>query len=211
MEVSNTQRNFIWNTNLVDIKNAGPVFTNSSISFSKFSGAGELAGVKLGMTMSEVVSIWGKPERLVPYMEMGARFWYGVDRGGRVSLAFKDNRLVLIGIDGSVTSRVPFDNGLSSIMDRGECEKLLGVPYLQDPDHLEGFFCGEIYYLTNGLRTDLQFWPSSTNSAESTNWLSFVCVSAQETRGNWRLKSATNLFDIAAPSEKEMEKQSRRR
>jgi hypothetical protein len=64
-EVSKTQRNFIWNTNLVDIKNAGPVFTNSSISFLRFSAGGELAGIKLGMTMSEVVSIWGKPERLL--------------------------------------------------------------------------------------------------------------------------------------------------
>jgi len=211
MQVSKTQRNFIWDTNLVDTKNAGPVFTNSSISFSKFSSGGELSWVKLGMTMSEVVSIWGKPERLVPYMEIGPRFWYGSDRDGRVSLSFKGNRLVLIGIDGSVTSQVPFDNRLSSSMDRGECEKLLGVPFLSDPYRLEGLFTGEIYYLTNGFRTDLQFWDGQSNSRGSTNWLSFICVTVQEPHGSLRPKSATNLFDIAVPSEKEMEERSRRR
>jgi hypothetical protein len=209
MEVSRTQRNFIWNTNLVDIKNTGPVFTNSTISFARFSGAGELVGVKLGMTMSEVVSIWGKPERLVPYIEIGSRFWYGSDRSGRVSLSFKDNRLVLIGIDGSVTSRVPFDNGLRSSMDRGECEKLLGAPFIDDPYSQQSPFSGKIYYLTNRLRTDLQFLPSM-NSAGATNWLSFICVSVQS-HGNLRPKSATNLFNIAIPSEKELEKWSRHR
>jgi len=204
MQVSRTQRNFIWDTNLVDTKNAGPVFTDSSISFSKFSSGGELAGLKLGMTMSEVVSIWGKPERLVPYMEIGPRFWYGSDRDGRVSLWFKTNRLVLIGIDGSVTSRVPFDNRLSSSMDRGECEKLLGVPFLSDPYRLEGLFNGEIYYLTNGFRTDLQFWAGQSNSRGFTNWLSFICVTVQEPHGSLRPNSATNLFDIDVPSEKEM-------
>jgi hypothetical protein len=211
IDVSKTQRNFIWNTNLVDVKNTGPVFTNSSISFSKFSAAGELFGVKLGMTMSEVVSIWGKPERLVPYLDIGPRFWYGSDRGGRVSLSFKDNRLFLIGIDGCVTSRVPFDDGLSTSMDRPECENLLGVPYLTDPDIPGAFFRGEIYYLTNGFRTDLQFWHGQSNSQGSTDWLSFICVSEQEPQANLRHKSATNLFDMAIPSEKELEHWSRRR
>jgi hypothetical protein len=211
MQVSNTEGSFIWNAELVDVKNTGPVFTNASIPFSKFSGSGELAGIKFGMTMSEVVSIWGKPERLVPYMEVGPRLWYGSDREGRISLSFKDNRLVLICIDGSVISRVPFDNGLSSNMGRGECEKLLGVPFLTDPDRQEGFSGGEIYYLTNGFRTDVQFWHGQTNSRGATDWLSFICVRIQKPSGNLRPKSATNLFDLAIPSEKELEHWSRRR
>jgi len=163
------------------------------------------------MTMSEIVSIWGKPERLVPQMEIGPRFWYGSDHGGRVFLLFKENRLVLIGIDSAITSRVPFDNGLSSAMDRSECEKLLGVPFLSEPNRPEGLMSGQIYYLTNGFRTDLQFWHGRANSQRSTDGLSFICVSVQESRGELRAKSAANLFHIAVPSEKELEERSRRR
>lgn len=50
-------RGFVSDTNLVDPNCTGPVFGPNPLPFSKFS-VGELRGIKLGMTMSQVVAAW---------------------------------------------------------------------------------------------------------------------------------------------------------
>src|SRR5215468_194147 len=94
LEVSKTQKGFISDASLVDTKNAGPNLTNAPISFSAFAGNGELAGIKVGMDMSHVVTAWGKPPRFFTFCGLGPRFWYGRTRNfGTITLAFKENRL----------------------------------------------------------------------------------------------------------------------
>src|SRR5262245_48984390 len=76
LEASNTAKGwFIWDSTLVDTNNYGPVLTNRPLLYAKFSERGELAGIKLGMTMGEVVTAWGKPHTLYPYCGIGPRFW----------------------------------------------------------------------------------------------------------------------------------------
>src|SRR5262249_28690128 len=74
VEVSKTQKGFILDASLVDTNNIGPNLTNAPISFSAFAGNGELAGIRLGMSMSQVVEAWGKPPRVYTFCGLGPRF-----------------------------------------------------------------------------------------------------------------------------------------
>jgi len=74
---------------LTDTSNTNPKLTNSTVSLKKVTASGEIAGVKLGMTMDEVVSVWGKP--------LQVRWLYGDGAPcflfGGVDLAFKGNQV----------------------------------------------------------------------------------------------------------------------
>src|SRR5437868_13685720 len=47
---------------LVDSKNTGAKVTNAVLNLEGLQQAAELSGVRLGMTMGEVVGCWGKPK-----------------------------------------------------------------------------------------------------------------------------------------------------
>lgn len=158
LEVSNTQKGFISDVSLVDTNNIGPSLTNAPISYSAFAGNGELAGIKLGMGMSQVVAAWGKPPRFFTYCGLGPRFWYGRSRNfGTITLAFKEDRLAIIALELAPTKGVVFDNGVSGRTTDPEFERTLGAPALRYPRTRGWFFDGAAAYCTNGFRTDLHF------------------------------------------------------
>ena len=76
---------------------------------------------------------------------------------GGTSLSFKDDRLVLIAVYGSLVERLTFDNGLKGNMSRAECIKLLGPPDMQAPDPRESLYVGDIVYRAKEIRADLGF------------------------------------------------------
>src|SRR5437016_4670503 len=61
----------VWS--LLDANNSGPTLTNLS---ERARASGEVAGAKLGMTMSEVVRVWGKPQIFYSACGGGPRFDY---------------------------------------------------------------------------------------------------------------------------------------
>ncbi len=161
-------KGMIVDTNLVNTNNLGPVVT--TVPFTKFR-QGELAGIRLGMTMSEVVAAWGRPRQLASVCVFGPRLWYGPGRWfGNLSLSFKGDRLVLIGIDGETARRLVFDNGLSGRAGRNDFEKVLGEPLVRDPQD-PSLYNGEIAYRAGSLRTDFSFGPTSmSSSSEQLHW-----------------------------------------
>lgn len=162
------ERGFLSDASLVDTNNAGPNLTNAPISFARFHGAGELAGIKLGMSMSEVVAAWGKPPFLHSHCVIGPRFGYGERFFSGVSLFFLGDRLALIGVARNPARGLMFDNGLNGMMTKADFEKVLGAPDLPKPDW-HGMFVGDVAYLTNGVRIDLGFSavPQSQSTSQS--------------------------------------------
>lgn len=159
---------------LVDTNNSGPTITNRPLSLSQFHG-GELAGIKLGMTMSEVVATWGKPHLVASRCVIGPRFWYRPGRPiGDVSLSFKDDKLVLIAITGRTAKDLVFDRGsLTGRVGRGDYERVLGEPSVQDPKE-RSLFKGQIVYRTGSLRMDFQF--TSEDNAPAKKYLLWASV-----------------------------------
>jgi hypothetical protein len=128
------------------------------------------------MSMSEVVTVWGKRRFLVSNCYIGPRLWYGRGSGfGDLSLSFKTNRLAVIGISGSTARHLTFDSGLNGEMGRADCESVLGPPTLNPPDAPGTLFVGEIAYRTNGLRTDLRF-TGPADRTPSEEKLDFISV-----------------------------------
>jgi hypothetical protein len=178
------ESDFISGSALVDTNNAGPVITNQPLFFRRFHDLGELAGGKLGMTMSEVVAVWGKPRLLYSHCYIGPRFWYVRNHGfGDLSLSFKRDRLVLIGITGRTLQMMRFDNGLNGQMQQMDCERLLGPPTVRTPDPQGTLFVGEIGYRTNNLRTDLLFDHPGEGRESADGGLSFVSVRLEREAG----------------------------
>lgn len=173
-QTSETTKGYIWQSRLVDTNNARPDLTNAAVLYSNFAARGELAGVKLGMTMGDVVAVWGKPRRLFTHCIIGPRFWYGPKGEGDTSLFFVSNRLVLIAVDGDAAKSLKFDNGLTGARSRAECEKLLGEPALRDPETESRPYVGAVAYRTGALRVDLGFYVPGEES------LGFIAVSLEK-------------------------------
>jgi hypothetical protein len=149
---------YIHDTSLVDTNNSRPILTNAPVSYAGFTSRGELAGIKLGMTMSEVVGVWGKPKRL------GPTFHYGTGKWGDLCLWFSGDRLVWIGITDAQAAHVTFDNGLTSLMGRAESEGLLGEPALRDiwPAASRDISAAGLPLTLPAalIRTNIQYWRS---------------------------------------------------
>jgi hypothetical protein len=140
----------------VATNNSEPTLTDRPIPFKRFT-AGELARLKLGMTMSEVVEAWGKPNRVGSHCAIGPRFWYVSVRSlGDVSLSFRGDRLVLIAISGETARHVGFDNGLSGNQSRADYERAIGQPELRNTEDL-GLYNGEIAYRRGSIRISFEF------------------------------------------------------
>ena len=126
---------FIQDSSLVDTNNSGPVLTNGPVSYAGFTSRGELAGIKLGMNMSEVVAVWGKPKKLFYYCVPGPHFYYGTGMREELGLHFSGDRLVWIKINHLRAEHATFDNGLTGAMGRAETERLVGAPALRDIEY----------------------------------------------------------------------------
>ncbi len=63
-------------TPLVDTNNTSPKLKDIVSPLDRLRAAGEVGGVRLGMTMDEVVQRWGKPRNLYANCGPGARFNY---------------------------------------------------------------------------------------------------------------------------------------
>lgn len=109
---------FISNPALVDTNNEACFLTNNPPPFFKLQEAGEFARVKLGMTMSQVVKLWGKPRAISPKCGIGPRFYYG----NEVSLYFRDDRLVRFSFYHPYSA--VFDNGLRLFLPKAKIETL---------------------------------------------------------------------------------------
>src|SRR5689334_19644704 len=116
LSTSKIEKGFLQDPMLVNTNNSAPIVTNNTLPYTKFAERGELAGVKLGMTMDEVVAAWGKPRELVTRCIIGPRFWYGDALHCQLSLFFEGEKLVLIAIGTPLTEVVRFDNGLTTQM-----------------------------------------------------------------------------------------------
>jgi hypothetical protein len=197
LEVSKTQKGFISDVTLVKTNNVGANLTNAPLPFSRFAQNGELAGVKLGMNMSQVVEVWGKPHLLFTFCGLGPRFWYHPSKYfGDITLAFKENRLAIIALDLAQMRSVTFDNGLSGRTSDLEFEKFLGSPTLRIPRTRGWFFGGEVAYCTNGIRTDLHFSSISVpQSARNQNVLWMLSVSSRDAEHPIPVVTITNLLN----------------
>jgi len=197
LEVSKAQKGFISDASLVDTNNLGPNLTNAPISFSKFTGNGELAGVRLGMDMSQVIAAWGKPPRLFTLCGLGPRFWYVPAKYyGAVTLAFKTNRLAIIVVDVAQMKGVAFDNGLNAMSSDLDCEKTLGAPTLRYPHTGDWFFGGEVAYCANAFRTGLNFDSiAASNPAHNKSVLSQISVASGDAQVPVRNVTFTSLLN----------------
>jgi hypothetical protein len=194
LEVSKIQKGFISDVTLVDTNNTGPNLTNAPISYSAFAGNGELSGIRVGMKMSQVVAAWGKPPRFFTFCGLGPRFWYGRSRNfGPVTLAFKENKLAIIGVDLSQMPCVAFDNGFNGTRSDIECEKTLGKPTLRSPRTRGWYFCGDVAYCTNEFRTDLHF--NSVTGPQSASELWMISVSSNDAEHRLLVATITNLLN----------------
>lgn len=94
--------------------------TNAVISVAKLK-AGELGGLKLGMTMSEAVAVRGKPTYFCRFTADRATLW-GIGR-------FHGDRLWFFGVDFPAGKQsIVFDNGLASTNSMSEYVKAFGTP-----------------------------------------------------------------------------------
>ena len=156
---SQSKHGFLSDGSLVQTNDYGPILTNAPISWAKLTTRGELSGVKLGMTMSEVVEALGKPQRLHTYCSIGPVMGYCYRTNtvfGDFSLTICSNRVVRMEIRGEQAKYACFDNGLAGKMNPAQCESLLGAPAWRHPDTREGFIA-KIAYRSGEVLTEIGF------------------------------------------------------
>jgi hypothetical protein len=165
---------FVSDPTLVDTNNAGPLLPAAPVAFAGFSKAGDFAGIKLGMTMSEVVAAWGKPRGLYTRCGIGPRFYYGHS----MSLFFLDERLVRIVLSDQLLRGLVFDNGLKGTMSSAQVAAAIGSSMVRrnDPDHLT--------YGFEGLHLDFSFHhvPTTPQSASQAEEVSCVILGRGDER-----------------------------
>jgi len=131
---------------LYDFKNDGPQAVPQIQKYTDFTERGAIAGVKLGLPMSEAVAAWGKPRKVLSYLEKG-RWRLNLGYGRACSLGFSENRLVNIDVMAEDLVGCRFDNGIRSDMTRAEIIAILGEPFHKSDDG--------IFYRADGGKTIL--------------------------------------------------------
>lgn len=111
---------------LHDLGSNGPKPTQQTLKYGEFTARGAIRGVRLGISMTEAVTAWGKP-RSIGYTGNGS-YWY-LRYGRGCSLGFSENRLVSIGMTAENLSGSTFDNGIRPDMTRAEVVAVLGEPF----------------------------------------------------------------------------------
>src|ERR1043166_4921897 len=86
-------RGFVTLPGLADTNNTGIKVTNAAIDLVTLKQSGEISRVRLGMTMQDVVDVWGKPKAGWSRCLHGLVTFFYND----VSLGFEGNRLETIG------------------------------------------------------------------------------------------------------------------
>ena len=104
---------------LVDRNNKAPKLGHAVISLQKLRTEGEVRGIRLGMTMDDVVARWGKPCWLHPRCAGGHRFLFT-----DCALVFQGNALSMVRFQETAV----FDQGLSAGSSLQEWRKALGEP-----------------------------------------------------------------------------------
>jgi hypothetical protein len=164
---------FVSDPGLVDTNGPGLVVGPKPLPFSGFSRAGELAAVRLGMTMSQVVAAWGKPRALFTRCGIGPRFYYGHE----VSLFFREERLVRIVLYGPLRRAAVFDNGLKGTMGSTPVEALIGTSLARATRDVRTDDSW-LAYVSGGLHMDLSFHhvPTTPPSAWQAEELECIIV-----------------------------------
>ncbi len=165
---SNSEKPFLTDSRLIDTHTPYPIPRGSPLSMQALLDRGEICGVRLGMSMSDVVRVWGKPTSLVGLCGIGPLMWYTkpdgwVDDDG-ITLHFQSNRLEVIVVWGSACEELAFDNGTTGKMAAKDITILLGKPLESPPKvRING---GTAVYIHRDIRLDLNFQPSDDDSRE---------------------------------------------
>ena len=132
---------------LVDTNNAAPRVTNSIINLHELLSSRELSGIRLGMTMGEVIARWGKP------LEIWSRctFPYPTFHYTDVNLGFRGNSLDGIGLN---VSNCRLEDGASAQPSMEECIRRLVVPKSRRESDI---FC-RLVYEVSGTTLTLDFY-----------------------------------------------------
>lgn len=104
---------------LVDTNNTGTKLTNAMIQLDKLLTHGQIADLKFGMTMDEVVARWGKPKRFYSRCGGGPRFLFT-----DVALVFCGNELHQV----RPLETLLFDKGITSESNLKEWTQACGEP-----------------------------------------------------------------------------------
>jgi hypothetical protein len=150
---------FVEDASLINTNTPIPISTYTPVSLSALMSRGELCGVRLGMTMSDVVRIWGKPNALYTFCIIGPRFWYtdsGNFTGSGVTLFFVSNKLEVINFYSKKMNNWRFEkNGLSGLIDKKAARSALDPPMEHPPEVRINF--GDMVYCEGNIRTDFGF------------------------------------------------------
>lgn len=108
---------------LVDTNNTALKVTNAVLSLRAALSNGELARIRLGMTMEEVVAAWGKPAFIYRFCMTGPRFNY---KGVQVYFEAGSNAVERISLSTDHLPSLQFDEGLSPASSRAEWVRVFG-------------------------------------------------------------------------------------
>jgi hypothetical protein len=111
----------VTNAVLVDKNNRAPKLTNTVLSLLKLATEGEVGNIRLGMTMDEIVTRWGKPIWLHPNCD-GGHLLNFTD----CSLVFRGNSLSKVRFQETAL----FDQGLSAQSNLQQWRQVFGEPTL---------------------------------------------------------------------------------
>jgi hypothetical protein len=128
---------WVSSSELTDTNNTAVKIPNLIINLQSLGEKGEIAGIRLGMTMDQVVARWGKPPKLYSHCGGGPRFFFS-----DTSLVFRDNVLSIIWIPEQAIT-----------LDRAACVDVLGKPTSRKHN---GTFL-ELLYEHDGQRLFLRF------------------------------------------------------
>jgi hypothetical protein len=147
----------VMSANLVDTNNCSPTVRQRPFSVAP----GMLGGLRLGMSMDDVVSVWGKPLGI------------GCCISNRPSFAFEDahvrfdgNQVAEVGLYVARPWTPQFSGGLVPISPRAEWTRFLGQPSGQ----ITNASAVSVWYETNNTVTTLRFGLDD-------KWLSSVSLS----------------------------------
>jgi hypothetical protein len=108
---------------LVNPDNTAYKFTNAVLTLRPALRLGEVAGIRLGMTMEEIVAALGKPSFIYPLCGPGPRFSY---KDVQVYFEAKSNAVARITLRIDHLPTLKFDEGLSVDSSRADWVRVFG-------------------------------------------------------------------------------------
>jgi len=108
---------------LVDTNNTSPKLANIVFSVEQIRNEGRAGPLRLGMSMDEVIALFGKPKWLHPNCDGGHRMDFA-----DCSLVFSGNSLSKVRFGDAAN----FNHGLSATANLRDWTKILGQPTIQD-------------------------------------------------------------------------------